>query len=83
MVDVRDPEAYAAGHVPGAINIPLAELEDRLSELAAGAPIAMHCGMAHRGESRGERAATLWRAQGFDASALEGGLPAWQHRPRP
>ncbi|BCX04766.1 MAG: hypothetical protein KatS3mg053_2704 [Candidatus Roseilinea sp.] len=78
VVDVRDPEAYAAGHVPGAINIPLAELEDRLSELSAAALVVTYCEMEHRGQSLGERAATLLRKRGFNASALDGGLPAWQ-----
>lgn len=39
VIDVRDPEEYAAGHVPGAINVPLTELEARLSELLTSAPI--------------------------------------------
>lgn len=78
VVDVRDADKYATGHVPGAINIPLAELEARLSELPAGAPIVTYCAMEDRGESHGEHAAALLRAQGFDAIALEGGLPAWQ-----
>lgn len=78
VVDVRDPQAYAVGHVPGAVNIPLAELEVRLGELPAGALIVTYCATEQVGESHGERAAALLRARGFDAIALEGGLPAWQ-----
>ncbi|MFN4294352.1 MAG: DUF2470 domain-containing protein [Thermoflexales bacterium] len=78
VIDVRDPEEYAAGHVPGAINVPLTELEAQLSELLTSAPIVTYCAMSHRGESPGERAAALLRERGFNASALDGGLPAWQ-----
>ncbi len=78
VVDVRSADEYAAGHVPGALHIPLSELELRLGELPADTPIVTYCMMQHRGQSRGERAAELLRARGYDAWALDGGLPAWQ-----
>lgn len=43
LVDVRPHEEYEAGHIPGAINIPLAELADRLAELPADRDIVAYC----------------------------------------
>lgn len=43
FLDVRDAQSYAAGHVPGAINIPYGELESRLSELDSNQWIITYC----------------------------------------
>lgn len=77
LVDVRSPDEYTAGHVPGAINIPVDELEARQSEVPRDRPVVTYCNMVHPGGSRGERAADLLQARGFEASALNGGYPAW------
>jgi phage shock protein E len=78
VVHVRSPDEYAAGHVPGALNLPIDELEDGLSQLPAGRRVVTYCTMRHPGQSRGERAAARLRTLGWDASALEGGFAAWQ-----
>lgn len=78
VIDVRAAAEYAAGSVPGARHIPADALEGRLAELPLDRPIVTYCSMRHRGASRSERAAALLRANGFDASALDGGLPAWE-----
>lgn len=78
VVDVRDASEYAAGHLPGARHIPAGELEGRLAELPRDRPVVTYCSMRHRGASRSERAAALLRTHGYDASALDGGLPAWE-----
>ncbi len=77
IIDVRDPAEYAAGHLPGARNIPAAELHGRLAEVPRGRPVVPYCTMRHRGSSRSERAAALLRAGGYQAQALDGGFPAW------
>ena len=77
VVDVRSPDEYAAGHVPDAINIPIDELGERSAELSQDRPVVTYCNMYHPGSSRGERAADLLQALGFQASALNGGYPAW------
>jgi 3-mercaptopyruvate sulfurtransferase SseA len=43
FLDVRDPESYAANHIPGAINIPLNELPNRLGELNPDQQIITYC----------------------------------------
>jgi rhodanese-related sulfurtransferase len=64
IVDARGRDEYAAGHIPGAMNIPLAELPDRLTEIPADRPVVAYCMMQHRGSSRGERAAAFLQEHG-------------------
>lgn len=82
VLDVREADEYAAGHVPGALHIPLAELESRLSELPTDRTIVTCCTPQappqQGGASRGERAAQLLRSKGYDVQVLDGGWPAWQ-----
>ena len=78
VLDVRGPSEFASGHVAGALNIPLSQLVRKVKQLPRDRQIVTYCMMHHRGESRGERGAALLREHGFDARALDGGLPAWQ-----
>ncbi len=78
IVDARTPDEYAAAHIPGAINIPVTELPDRLGELPPDQQIVTYCMMQHRGSSRGERAAAFLQEHGRQARVLDGGLPAWR-----
>lgn len=78
VLDVRPPEEYRAGHIPGAISVPLSELHSRLAELPSDREIVAYC--------RGPYcvlaidAVTALRAQGFDAVRLEDGVPEWRAR---
>lgn len=78
VVDVRKPEEYAEGHLPGAINVPIDEIEERLDDLPVGRPMVTYCTMKHPGNSRGERAAEKLRDLGRDARALDGGFTEWK-----
>jgi glyoxylase-like metal-dependent hydrolase (beta-lactamase superfamily II)/rhodanese-related sulfurtransferase len=74
LVDVREPEEYVAGHIPGATNIPQADLASRLEELPRNRPIMVICqhGM------RSLRAAQFLRQAGFsDVTTVTGGTSAW------
>src|SRR5664279_3905884 len=73
LVDVREPEEWAAGHAEGARHIPLAQLGQRQSELPVGQPVITVC----RSGVRSARAATLLAGQGADASNLDAGMRAW------
>ena len=73
VVDVREAQEYAAGHVPGALWIPLEELSSRLGDVPAG-PIATICGSGFRSSS----AAALLEAAGrSDLASVWGGTMAW------
>lgn len=43
ILDVRNPNEFVTGHYPNALNIPVAELEQRLAEVPAGKPVLIHC----------------------------------------
>jgi rhodanese-related sulfurtransferase len=74
IVDVRSPEEWSGGHLPGAIHIPLAQLPDRIRELDLTAPIVVHC----RGGGRSSIAASFLKSQGVsDISNLAGGFDEW------
>jgi rhodanese-related sulfurtransferase len=79
LVDVRQPEEFTAppGHLPGAINVPLADLSGRVRELAGRRqPIVVVC----KTDRRSERAATELLASGLrDVAVLRGGTDGW-HR---
>ncbi|HEY0941267.1 MAG TPA: rhodanese-like domain-containing protein [Steroidobacter sp.] len=82
ILDVRTPEEYAAGHVPGAINMPYTHLPARISEIADAADkdIVVYCEVGVRAE---EGAARL-RESGFTRLLhLDGDMKAWQESKRP
>jgi rhodanese-related sulfurtransferase/DNA-binding HxlR family transcriptional regulator len=76
LVDVRPEEEFDAGHIDGAISVPLDELELRLAELPADGEIVAYC----RGAlcAYAHEAVRRLRAKGRSARRLEGGWPEWQ-----
>ena len=76
IIDLRPVEEYAAGHVPGAINIPLPELQKRLRDLPKGKEIIAYC----RGPYclMSFTAVKMLRGRGHKARRLEAGLPEWR-----
>ena len=75
-LDVRPQDEFALGHVPGAINIPLGDLERRLAELDPDQEIVAYCRGAYCVLSY-EAVARL-RTRGFKARRMEDGLPEWR-----
>ncbi len=74
VVDVREPEEFAAGHVPGAVNLPLSTLRVRYHELARERPVALCCGVGQRAYY-----ATRFLLQhGYDAANLSGGYTTYR-----
>ena len=73
VIDVRPPEEYAMGHLPGAINVPLSELEAQLHRLDADREVVAYCRGPHC--LLAFDAVALLREHGFTASRLEGGFP--------
>ncbi|BAO28784.1 ArsR/SmtB family transcription factor [Sulfuritalea hydrogenivorans] len=81
VLDVRPPQEYSAGHIPGAVNIPLEELSRRLASLSRKREIVAYC--------RGPYcllafdAVAQLRKSGYRARRLQDGFPEWkaEHRP--
>jgi rhodanese-related sulfurtransferase len=76
VLDVRPPEEFAAGHVPGAVNIPVQELEKRFRELPRRKEIIAYC----RGPFclMSYDAVQLLRKKGMKARRLQDGMPEWR-----
>lgn len=76
VLDVRPAEEFAAGHVPGAVNIPIHELERRLSELPKRREVVAYC----RGPYclMSYDAVHLLRQKGLKARRLTDGMPEWR-----
>ena len=76
LLDVRPPDEFRAGHIPGAISMPLEELEQRLSEIPRERPVIAYC--------RGPycvfavEAVERLRGLGYDARRMEMGPPDWR-----
>jgi rhodanese-related sulfurtransferase len=75
VLDVRPAAEHAAGHLPGAVSIPVGELRRRLAELPRDREIVAYC----RGPycAFAHEAITLLRQEGISARRLEDGLPEW------
>jgi rhodanese-related sulfurtransferase len=73
LVDVRSGGEFAAGHVPGAVNIPLEEIERRLGDLDAEQTLVLIC----KGGTRAGIAAEFLKDKRGDVAVLQGGTEAW------
>lgn len=76
VLDVRPREEFEAGHIPGAISVPLEELERRLSELPRDAEIVAYCRGPYCVLSI--EAVALLKERGFTALRMEDGVPEWR-----
>ncbi len=82
VIDVCEPAEFAAGHVGGAKNIPLAQLQERLPQVAKNkaVPVIMVCAKG----GRAARAVGIAKGLGYDkAQTLAGGLAAWREASMP
>lgn len=74
VLDVRNPAEFDAGHLPGAVNIPLPTLAARMDEVPTDRPIAVYCASGYRSSV----GASLLLAAGRDVQELQGGYAAWE-----
>ena len=80
LVDVRNSSEFAAGHIAGAVNLPLGRLAERLDELPRGGTVVVHC----QSGARAGVAASLLAARGFgDVRHLAGDYAGWAKAGRP
>ncbi len=74
VVDVREPDEYAGGHVPGAVSVPLATVADRAGEIGTGdGPLYLICQVG----GRSRRAAEHLADAGFGVVNVDGGTGGW------
>jgi len=74
LVDVRTPQEYAAGHIPGAVNVPVDELRSRLRELPPDRELAVYCQVGQRGYL----ATRILAQAGFEVANLGGGYQTYK-----
>lgn len=72
LIDVRERDEFASGHVPGAVNIPMSEIGDRLDELPSEA-FDVICQVG----GRSARVVQALESRGYDATNVEGGTGEW------
>ncbi len=74
LLDVRESSEWKSGHAPGAIHIPLADIDRAPRRLRQGRPVVVMCASGMRSRT----AAKHLRGLGWDAASLSGGIGAWQ-----
>lgn len=79
VVDVREADEYAAGHVPGARPMPLRTVPARCDELPADRPVYVICARGNRSKTAADR----MTSRGIDAYSVTGGTGAWARGGRP
>jgi len=73
VLDVRNPDEHDAWKIPTSVNIPVAELAERLDELPRDSELVVHCAAG----GRSAQAAALLVDRGYDVAELAGGMGAW------
>lgn len=79
VLDVRETDEWEAGHIEGAVHIPLGEVPARLDELPDADRLIVVC----RSGRRSAQAVAWLSRNGYDAANLEGGMGAWADAGRP
>lgn len=76
IIDVRTKEEYAAGHVPGSINVPHEEVLEHIDKIKTDKPLAMYCGSTRRSEY----AADILTYAGFDDITIAPGVRLYDYK---
>ena len=74
ILDVREPFEWDAGHIAGAVHIPLGEIPDRVEELSRSDRLLVTCAAG----ARSAAASAFLKEKGFEVDNLDGGLVAWE-----
>ncbi|MGH3322562.1 MAG: rhodanese-like domain-containing protein [Streptosporangiaceae bacterium] len=79
LLDVREDDEWAAGHLDGAAHIPLGQLPGRVNEVPSGGQVLVYC----KSGGRSAQATAFLQHAGVDAVNLDGGVTAWSRAGRP
>jgi rhodanese-related sulfurtransferase len=74
LLDVRESSEWKSGHAPGAIHVPLGDIDKAPRRLPKGRPVVVMCASGMRSRN----AAKHLRSLGYDAASLSGGIAGWQ-----
>lgn len=77
LIDVREVDEYVAGHVPGAVNVPLSELQDRVDDCMLGPVVHVVCASGGRSLRACEFLSNVPQAEGRSFVNVAGGTNAW------
>lgn len=75
VLDVREIEEFEAGHIAGAISLPLSTIVEEYQKIEINGSVIVNC----RSGARSARATAFLRSVGIDARNLKGGVIAWTH----
>lgn len=73
LLDVREKNEWDAGHIDGAMHIPMNEIPERIDDIALDTPVIAVC----RSGARSGKVTEWLRQKGYDVENLEGGMQAW------
>jgi len=80
IIDIRDPDDFAAGHIPGALNVPMSELPSRIDEIEWADDVVVACPI---GQSSIQAARLIGSYEGVDDAnsvrSMSGGYDAWEY----
>ncbi|MFB6302481.1 MAG: rhodanese-like domain-containing protein [Haloferacaceae archaeon] len=79
IIDIRQPDQFEAGHIPGAINVPMSELPDHVDEIDWATDVTVVCPI---GQSSVQAAKLIGSYEGADADAVKsmaGGYREWEY----
>ncbi|MDO9379887.1 MAG: rhodanese-like domain-containing protein [Nocardioidaceae bacterium] len=79
VLDVREDDEWASGHLEGAVHVPLGQLPGRLDEVPRDGQVLVYCKVG----GRSAQATAYLQQAGVDAVNLEGGILAWERAGRP
>lgn len=79
LLDVREHDEWVAGHAPGAVHVPLAQVPSRLDEIPSDEVVHVVC----RSGGRSAQATAWLNRNGYDAVNVSGGMGAWLEAGRP
>jgi rhodanese-related sulfurtransferase len=79
LLDVREPAEWHAGHIAGAVHIPMMSVPAELAAIPTGGQVLVVCAVG----ARSARVAAFLQQQGIDAVNLAGGMVAWARAGRP
>jgi rhodanese-related sulfurtransferase len=79
LIDVREPEEWAGGHIDGAVHIPMMSIPSRLHAIPTDRRVLVVCAVG----ARSARVAAFLQQQGVDAVNVAGGMVAWAQARRP